>query len=39
MEFAIFSLDTATARMTDQFISSVKICTLLVREVKCNVTL
>lgn len=26
-------------RMTDQFISSVKICTLHIREVKCNVTL
>lgn len=25
--------------MTDQFISSVKICTLHIREVKCNVSL
>lgn len=36
MEFAIFSTGTC---MTDQFISSVKICTLHIREVKCNVSL
>lgn len=39
MEFAIFSTGRATTRTTDQFISSVKICTLHIREVKCNVTL
>ena len=39
MEFAIFSPGRATTRMTDQFISSVKICPLHIREVKCNVTL
>lgn len=36
MESAIFSTGTC---MTDQFISSVKICTLHIREVKCNVSL
>ncbi len=39
MEFAIFSTGRATTCMTDQFISSVKICTLHIRKVKCNVTL
>lgn len=39
MEFAIFSTGRATTLTTDQFISSVKICTLHIREVKCNVTL
>lgn len=36
MEFAIFSAATC---MSDQFISSVKICPLHIREVKCNVSL
>lgn len=39
MEFAIFSPGRATTCMTNQFISSVKICTLHIREVKCNVSL
>lgn len=39
MEFAIFSTGRATTRTTDQFISSVKICSLHIRKVKCNVTL
>lgn len=39
MEFAIFSTDRATTCTTDQFISSVKIRTLHIREVKCNITL
>lgn len=39
MEFAIFSPGRATTCMTNQFISSVKICTLHIRKVKCNVSL
>lgn len=39
MEFAIFSTGRATTCTPNQFISSVKICTLLIREVKCNVSL
>lgn len=39
MEFAIFSPGRATTCTTNQFISSVKIRTLHIREVKCNVSL
>lgn len=39
MEFAIFSTGRATTCTTNQFISSVKICTLHIREVKCNISL